>query len=302
MDESPNSRQGASASSLEEIKLSTAKAELDKLELEIEELKRGRSLEGRFVRFIPIITAIISIAGFISGLLIFVDQQKKDRQAREEDRKTRADDRRSRELSDYRTGYEQLLLFSSNDKMTIARVLALKQDLDALKDSLYVQADQKKDQERRLRESICILISKDFDFSQPRQVAFDIAALQKWDEYKVGLRETLNPDGTGETVNESIIHKYLLVIHELVTKEPRVFRDADVGGEVADPEILLKEPQRSVINGFACHVNLLEKNKKDSEIEKLNFTGAFKLVANLKENYKCPLLPAVPIRPATSTE
>src|SRR2546421_7111762 len=103
MDESPNSEQGTSATSHEEIKLRTEKAELDKLELEIEELKRGRRLEGRVVRFIPIITALISIAGFISGLLIFVDQQKKDRQAREEDRKTRQEDIRSRELSDYRT-------------------------------------------------------------------------------------------------------------------------------------------------------------------------------------------------------
>ncbi len=294
MVEPTSSEANSIAASLEEIKLKTAKAELQKLELEITELQQARSRGGRIVRFIPIITALISIAGFMTGLLIFVSQQVQDRKAREEDR-------RSRELNDYRNGYEQLLLFSSNNKMTIARVIALKQDLDALKDSLYVKDEQqKKDQERRLRESICILISKDFDFNQPRQVAFDIAALQEWPEYQLGLVETLHKDGTGETVNESIIHKYLQVIRELEAKEPGVFKNTDVREGGADPEILLKEPQRSVVNGFACHINLPQNNKKDQEVDTFEqFTGAYKIAAILRKNFQCPPLPATPARPAT---
>jgi len=298
----PNSSEADSLPTLpEEIKLETAMTELRKLQLEVGDLEQERTLEGRIVRFIPIITALISIAGFITGLLIFVNQQDKDRQARDLESKTRDEERRSREFNDYRTGYEQLLLFSSNDKMTIARVLALKQDLDALNSSMYLNDDQRKDQAKRLMQSICVLISKDFDFNQPRHVAFDIAASQLWLDYQTALAETL---GTGETLNESIIHKYLEVIRELEIKESGVFKNAYVGGgeEVVDPQDLLKEPQRSVVNGFACHLNLLAKDKKEKELNQFeSYTGAFKLVEVLKENFKCPALPATPTRPATLT-
>jgi hypothetical protein len=290
MGESTDTEHNSSAGRLDAIKLQTAKAELEKLNLEIAELKRGRGLEGRIVRFIPIITALISIAGFITGLLIFVSQQTQDRRARAEERK-------SRELNDYRTGYEQILLFSSNDKMTIARVLALKQDLDALKDSLYSDKE-KVEQKERLQESICVLISKDFDFGQPRLVAFDIAALQKWKEYQDGLKQTLNPDGTGETVNESIIDKYLQVIRELEMKEPGTLKNTDVSTGSTDPQIILKEPQRSAVNGFACHVNLLQTEQKNQKIDLLDaITEAHSLAAILKSNFQCPPLPATPARP-----
>jgi len=292
--EPTSSEHNSTTTSLEETKRKTAMAELRKLELEIEVLERGRDWEGRIARFVPIITAVISIGGFMLGLYIFGNQQARERQARE-------DDRRSRELSDYRTGNEQLLLFSSNDKMTIARVLALKQDLDALKDSLYVDPKQKKAQETRLTGSICNLIARDFDFTQPRQVTFDIAALQNWDEYKNGLADTLNKDGTGKTVNQSIIDKYLQVVRELELKQPGVFADVNLFAGAGDPEILLSEPHRSVIYGFACHINL-EGNDKGTEVNKfdqITQDKAFKISAILRNGLPCPPIPAIPSQPAT---
>ncbi|HEX5701698.1 MAG TPA: hypothetical protein VFX97_00605 [Pyrinomonadaceae bacterium] len=294
MAEPSNSEHNSAQTSLEEIKFKTAVAELRKLQLEVTELERGTKLESRIGRFVPIITAVISIAGFILGVVIFGNEQSKGRQARE-------DDRKSRELNDYRIGYEQLLLFSSNDKLTIARVLTLKQDLDALKESIYLTPTQREEQEQRLAGSICNLISRDFDFTQPRHVTFDIAALQNWPEYQKGLIETLNPK-TGKTVNEAIIDKYLHVIRELETKEPGVFKNVDVAEDTADPEIFLKEPQRSVINGFACHVNLLQGEKKARDTARFHeITGAFKLEAVLKDNFQCPPIPAIPARPVTQT-
>ena len=294
MGESSNSEHHSTQPSLEEIKFKTTVAELRKLELEVAELERGSKLESRIGRFVPIITAVISIAGFILGVIIFGNEQSKGRQARE-------DDRKSRELNDYRTGYEQLLLFSSNDKLTIARVLALKQDLDALKESIYLTDKQKEDQEQRLAGSICNLISRDFDFMQPRHVTFDIAALQNWPEYQTGLIATLNPK-TGKTVNEAIIEKYLHVIRELETDDGGVFKNVDLADDAADPEIFLKEPQRSVINGFACHLNLLPEEKKARYAARFNeITGAFRLEAILKDNFQCPPIPAIPARPKSLT-
>lgn len=292
MVEPTSSEHNSSTTSLEEIKLKreTAEAELRKLKLEIKELER--SSFARYVPIIvPIITAFISIGGLLLAVFIFGIQQAKERQTRE-------DDRRSRELNDYRTGNEQLLLFSSNDKMTIARVLALKQDLDALKDSLYVKAEEKEVQEKRLTGSICNLIARDFDFTKPRQVTFDIAALQNWDEYKNGLAATLSKDGTGKTVNQSIIDKYLQVVRDLELNQPGVFKDVNLDEGAGDPEILLSEPHRSVIYGFACHINR-EENKRDNEVNRFELiTKAFKITAILRKGLPCPPIPAIPARPA----
>lgn len=287
--EGTSSEHNSSTLSDEEIERQTADAELQKLKLEIEDLKR-RNSEGKIARYIPIIAALIQILGLVLAVFIFGNQYAKDRQARE-------DDRKSRELNDYRTGYEQLLQFSSNDKMTIARVLALKQDLDALKDSLYVKAGEKEAQEKRLTGSICNLIARDFDFTKPREVTFDIAALQNWDEYKNGLADTLNKDGTGKTVNQSIIDKYLQVVRDLEVKEPGVFKDVNLDEGAGDPEILLSEPHRSVIYGFACHIN--RENKKEKEADRFEqITKAFKISAILGKGLPCPAIPAVPARPA----
>ncbi len=277
----------------EEISRKKAKAELEKLELEVDELKRGGTWEGRIVRFIPIITAVISIGGFILGVIIFTDQQAREREAREQDRK-------SREINDYRTGYEQLLLFSSNEKMTVARVLALKDDIDALQADLYQGVDAQEKEKARVMGSICNLIARDFDFTQPRQVTFDIAAMQNWREYKDGLIATLGPDG--QTVNDSILDKYLQVFRDLESKEPGAFKNVNVDKGAVDPEIVLKDPQRSVINGFACHLDLLaDQSKRDEQAERFaEITGAFKLEAFLKNSnrYQGPPIPAIPTRAA----
>ena len=84
--------------------------------------------------------------------------------------------------------------------MTVARVLALKDDLDALQVDLYKDDKALEQERKRVMGSICNLIARDFDFTQPRQVTFDIAALQNWREYQEGLIATLSADGTGQTL------------------------------------------------------------------------------------------------------
>jgi hypothetical protein len=264
-------------SELETIKLATAKAQLKKLNLEIENLQVGRSRGERLTRFIPIITALISIAGFMWGVLLYRNQQ-------ESDRKTREADQISRDLSRYRTSYDELLQFSSNQNMTVARVLALRQDLDGLIDSLYPvdkNQDENRRQKDRLKSSIYDLISKDFDFTQTRQVQFDIAALQNWVDYKKGLEGNLN---------FWITDKYLKALGDLRYKNPGVLESIKLneGEEYPDPENAIGEPYRSVIEGFVCHFNLL--SDKEQTIMKTKFgnvTYNQTLAADLAA-FKCP--------------
>lgn len=260
---------------LENIKLDTARAELKKLHLEIEDLKAARSLGGRISRLIPIITATISIAGFLWGVRIYIAQQ-------ESDRKTREADQISRDLNRYRTSYDELLQFSSNQNMTVARVLALRQDLDALIDSLYPKTDDKERQKERLKTGIYNLLSTDFDFTQPRQVQFDMAALQNWVDYKKGLEGKLN---------NSITEKYLKALGDLRYKNPGVLEGIRVneGDDNQDPETVIGEPYRSVIEGFVCHFSLLPEDQKVAAQTKFGNVTLNKTLAADLSIFKCPV-------------
>jgi hypothetical protein len=262
---------------LETIKLETAKAQLRKLNLEIKDLQAARSRGERISRFIPLITAVISIAGFLWGVVIYVNQQ-------ESDRKTREADQISRDLTRYRASYEELLQFSSNQNMTVARVLALREDLDALIDSLYPSTTHKDENQRQkdqLRNGIYDLLSKDFDFTETRQVKFDLAALQKWVDYQKGLEGNLN---------SSITEKYLKALGDLRYKNPGVLENIRMteGDGYQDPESVVGEPYRSVIEGFVCHFNLLPDDQKTVMRTKFGNVTYNKTLAADLSIFQCP--------------
>jgi len=279
MPEPNDSQPDAIESQLQKVNLETAKVQLQKLNLEIEDLKEERNWEERIARFIPIITAVISIAGFLWGVVLFRNQQEKDRITREADQI-------SRDMNQYRTSYEQLLQFSSNQNMTVARVLSLRQDLDALIDSLYPPNTNPKEnqlQKDRLKASVYDLISKDFDFTQTRHVQFDIAALQNWVDYQKGLQGTLNV---------SITEKYLEALGDLRYKNPGVLQQIRVNDrdEYQEPDTLIGNPYRSVIEGFVCHLNLLSDDERTAEVRKFGNVTDNKLLAAQLSIFKCPVV------------
>ena len=288
MPEPNDSQPDAIESQLQKVNLETAKVQLQKLNLEIEDLKEERNWEERIARFIPIITAVISIAGFLWGVVLFRNQQEKDRITREADQI-------SRDMNQYRTSYEQLLQFSSNQNMTVARVLSLRQDLDALIDSLYPPNTNPKEnqlQKDRLKASVYDLISKDFDFTQTRHVQFDIAALQNWVDYQKGLQGTLNV---------SITEKYLEALGDLRYKNPGVLQQIRVNDrdEYQEPDTLIGNPYRSVIEGFVCHLDRFSDDQKMLEIKKFGGVTENKLLAAQLSIFKCPAV-AIPSKDPTN--
>ena len=273
----PTDTHSDSLKSLPDINLETAKAQLQKLHLEIEDLQGERNWEERIARFIPIITAVISIAGFLWGVVLFRNQQEKDRITREADQI-------SRDLNQYRTSYEQLLQFSSNQNMTVARVLSLRQDLDALIDSLYPADKNPKEnllQKERLRASIYDLLSRDFDFTQTRQVQFDIAALQNWDDYKKGLEGSLNL---------LITERYIQALCDLSHKNFEVFKQIRVNerDDYQEPDTIIGNPYLSVLQGFVCHLERLSDDQKLAEIRKFGNATENPLLAAQLSFFKCP--------------
>lgn len=243
---------------MERLNLEIASAQLQKLRLEIENLKPKRS----FARYIPLITAAISICGFLWGVYLFLDQQERDRLTRETEQI-------GRDQNQYRTSYEQLLQFASNSQVTVSRVLFLRQDLYALIDALY-PPDRKPEDNRRekekLTQSIFELINEDCDFTQRRHVQLDIAALRNWSDYQKGLQEA---------PNTKVIAKYIQALGDLHFKYPKSVENLRYNGErggyeYQTPEEPLIGTFEVLVDGFTMHLNLLTDADRTEAIAQFN--------------------------------
>jgi hypothetical protein len=253
---SENDASNVAQPSLETINSEIAQAQLQKLNLEIENLRAGTDWESRITRSIPLLTAVVSILGFLWGIHVFNQQQ-------ELDRVTRETDRISRDQAQYRASYEQLLQYSSNPNMTLAQALFLRQSINSLIDSLYPpdkNTEANKKEKERLQEAIVDVINRDCDFTQARQVRFDMLALEKWGEYQSPLEATSR--------NTVIVGKYLQALRDLQNKDPNYLKSLRAIQYDEYPEELpLSEPYRSLIEGFGCHVSRLAPEQRAKAID-----------------------------------
>ena len=255
-----------------------AAANLAKLKLEIQDLQPKTEWSQRISRLIPIITATISIAGFLWGVQTFSQQQERDRQTREADQI-------SRDKALYRSSYEQLLQFSSNQNMTVTQMFFLQKELNRLIDSIYPpnkQPLENQEEKRKLANSFFDLIQKDCDFTQARQVQFDMAALRE----SIGYQEA-----SKESQSSLVIRKYLQALTDLEDKNSKLHarnsnsskRIRKLGSdEFQESNALLGEPYRSLIAGFSCHLSRLTPPEQATAINTFaNITGDKILTAQL---------------------
>jgi hypothetical protein len=260
MQESANIVNDSVGAQVRDINQAIAAAELEKLRLEIQDLQPKPKWSQRIGRLIPIITAAISIAGFLWGVLLFSEQQEKDRLTREAEQI-------SRDQALYRSNYEQLLQFSSNQNMTVARVLFLEQDLNNLIDSIYPPKEKPAENKRekdKLTASIFNLIHKDCDFTQARQVQFDMAALRD----SVGYQK-----GSEGSQSSLVIPRYLQALRDLQIKNPgyiEKIRKVE-SDEFQETDALIGDPYKSLIDGFGCHLSLLTADERARALK--NFTN-----------------------------
>jgi hypothetical protein len=237
------------------VELELKRAQLQKLDLEIKNLEPKRKWYEQFIPFIPLISVALSVAGFGWGVLMFLNQQEKDRLTREEERI-------SRDQAQYRSSYEQLLQFSSNPNITVQRVLFLRADMDRLIDSVFAP-DQRVAEKQKLRETIFGLISRECDFTQAKHVRLDIAALQEWKDYEEELRTV---------PNKRYLNKYLNAIAYLHTRDPRYIESAEYNPQTGFTESHApKEPLAmsfaSLIEGFNCHLQLIDHRDPERQAQ-----------------------------------
>ena len=160
-----------------------SETELEKLNLEIENLKRQSKLGYRLAIYVPLITTLVAILGLFLTIWQARKAESKERENRYlNDTLTRQQQERER-LSEIQTQIridkEQLVEFETDNKISPTRVVFLLDDLGELVERL-----PKRDIAERKVTDVLIISVWRLPFDTQRDIDFDVQALQKWPPYK----------------------------------------------------------------------------------------------------------------------
>jgi hypothetical protein len=170
----------------------------EKLRLEVENLRRQRSWEGRLGRYVPFATAIVAIAGLWFGFVQFIQEQKSDRDLRI--------------TNQIQAIMSELLEFPGNDERSVSRVSFLLSELLELRKHLARNAMD----EDRITAILVNLVTNDLDFDKLRHIQFDVTVLDSWPGYLRYLAE--NP-----AAQDFITYKYYQALRHLHDEDPEYF-------------------------------------------------------------------------------
>jgi hypothetical protein len=219
-------------------------AQLEKLKLEIQELKNKSSFANTIPQYIPLMTTLIAVAGFCFTIYQFFAAQNKDRLAKEHEQKLNDEDQ-------IRTNVEQLLSLNPKEEESIGRVFFLLQDLNTL--TLRNPTEKPK-----ITNSLVEFIRNDCDFDNLRHIRIDIAALQHWPDYSTYLSKN-------RSSHNFIIYKYFQALRHVHDEDTDYFEsikyEKDYGFRVerfTQESLYLRF--LSLISGYELHLRILKEN------------------------------------------
>jgi hypothetical protein len=170
----------------------------EKLRLEIDNLRKQKSWEGRLGRYVPFATAIVAIAGLWFGFVQFIQEQKSDRDLRIQNQ--------------IQANVSELLEFPGKDERSVSRVSFLLSELLELRKHLSLKAMD----EDRITTVLVDLVKDDLNFDKLRHLQFDVILLESWPGYLSYL--AANPK-----TQRFILYKYYQALRQLHFEDPKYF-------------------------------------------------------------------------------
>jgi hypothetical protein len=221
-----------------------AAAQLEKLKLEINELKNKSSFANTIPQYIPLMTTFIAVAGFCFTIYQFFAAQNKDRLAKEQEQRLRDEDQ-------IRTNIQQLLNLDPKEEESVGRVFFLLQDLNTL-------AERNPTEKQKITTSLVEFIQNDCDFNNLRHIRIDIAALQHWPSY----REYLSKNASAHNF---IMYKFFQALRHIHDEDVDYFESIEyekgygfrVGRYTQEARYL---KFMSLVSGYELHLIILEDN------------------------------------------
>lgn len=226
-----------------------AAAQLEKLRLEIEEMKSRRTWWHKVARFTPVTTALIAVAGFSFTVNQFLVQQKKDTATRELEQAIRDE-------TQIRVDITQLLDLAGTQNKATASIVFLLEDLRTL-------TDRRASEKPKVTSAIIKFLTDDCDFDLARHAQTDAAAMTGWNDYRAYLAD--NP-----VINRNMIYKYLQSLRHVHDEDKPYFEQMQyqVGSEYRVP--YYTEESRytrylSLVAGFSGHVKIIQNESEERQ-------------------------------------
>lgn len=239
--------------------------ELEKLRIEVRQLKKKPWWLDSVVHLLPIVAALVSVAAFVFTAYQYIAAQGKARQAAQIEQQFKLE-------AQARTNLEQIIQFPKEEKYTVTQIEFLLVDLDRLQRLLEKTSDYSREyagHRRTTTHIIANLINRDMDFRKSRNVDFATAVLVNWEDYKTFLNEN-----TGYV--ETILALKEDVLTEMWREAPDYFQRItfDQTEQIyhEPPGILSKRSQfrefEKLMRSFHEHLKLLSDQKtKDKRIK-----------------------------------
>lgn len=232
-----------------------ADGQLEKLKLEIQELKNKDNFSNKLPQYIPLITTLIAVGGFCFTIYQFFEAQNKERLGKEDaqnkDRLTREQEQKLRDENQIRTNVEQLLNLDPNEKESVGRAFFLLEDLNTL-------VSRNPTERQKITNSLVEFIRNDCNFDDVRHIRIDIAAMRHWPDYLNYLAET-------PSAHNFIIYKYFQALRHVHDEDVAYFESIEYEIGYGFRVDRFTEESRylrfvSLITGYGLHLGILEKN------------------------------------------
>lgn len=242
-------------------------AQLEKLKLEIRDLKKKSVWRDTLLQLVPALTILGTVIGFGFTVYQFYHDQQKARATAQADQKIRIQ-------SQIRTDLDQLVQFPTDKSHTIARVVFLLQDLANAQGLAELQrknageSDTSGEERRRTSQVFGKMILYDIQYNEKRDVDFANTILTNWEDFKPYLVQTA-PGDPPEPRVQIILIRYLDALNGLHSKFPAYLAGTQLDatkGSFNPPQGLDNgaTPSRdqfrhfeNLINSFPLYLNLL---------------------------------------------
>jgi hypothetical protein len=211
-----------------------------------------RGSVGKWVvdRGIPVLTALVTVGGFVFA----VNKYASDR----------AEERATRDAQQLRANMTELLQIPASPSQAVSRAVFLLADIDRL-------TANTPERRRGITTVLAEMLAHDCDFDKRAHVRLDIAALENWEDYSKYLHDSPASHGF-------LFYKYFQALRHLHAQEPAYFKtikyDRDTGFVVDSFTVEERYLHfESLVRGFRRHLGLVQQ-RADSERVRRQFGEA----------------------------
>jgi len=243
--------------------------ELEKLDLEIKNLRKKNTWEG-VAPVISVITVLLTVIGGLFAFYSWLNEQELQRKAQEQERAARYQTQLTSDLS-------ELSRFTQDKSITLSRVSFLLNDIAkviaiASKDALI--SAQFQDSERTVTTTLIEQVRHDTNFIESsRDVSYVRNIAKLWKDYKEYVKQDDQLD-----VLEGIIYQHVRAVRDLHDKHKEYIDklkfdvragqfNPDQKAEQTEGEEALFQHYTQLLEGFKVHLSFLPDNPKANGIK-----------------------------------